>query len=107
MKNYIQSGNTLDWVNATAKGVKSGEPVVVGQSIGVAYGDIPVGETGVLLMTGVVELPKSPTASFEQGEKVGLAAEGITSGDDTVPLAGTAWKAAQPGALTCWVRLGY
>ncbi|EMO5715832.1 DUF2190 family protein [Enterobacter bugandensis] len=107
MKNYIQDGNTLDWVNVTAADVKSGDPVVVGESIGVAYGDIPVGKTGVLLMAGVVELPKSPTAAFEQGEKVVLSVDGITTGDDTAPLAGTAWETAQPGAVTCWVRLGY
>lgn len=58
--NYYQDGTTMDWSNSTGKDVKSGEPVAVGQFMGVAHGDIPDGGEGVLHTTGVFVLPKVP-----------------------------------------------
>lgn len=109
-KNYVEDGNTMDWTNAGAADVKSGDMVVVGDLVGVAVADIPVSGDGVLLMTGVFSLPKSGVVTFEQGEKVYAVADGITNDPGSAPLnpvAGTAWRAAAASDVICWVRLGF
>lgn len=69
MQNYIQDGKTIDYTNG-GTAISSGDVVVVGQIIGVAVGDIANGETGVLAIEGVFDLPKVDAAVIAQGESV-------------------------------------
>ncbi|MEB8638652.1 DUF2190 family protein [Cronobacter muytjensii] len=115
-KNYVQDGTTIEWVNSTGKAVASGAPVQVGNIVGVAHADIAPGETGVLHMSGVFQLPKNAPDAWVAGTKVYLipATGLITIADDdgattpaAYPLAGSAWSGVSSGDALCLVRLGY
>jgi len=69
MQNYIQDGKTIDYTNG-GSAISSGDVVVVGKIIGVAVGDIANGETGVLAIEGVFDLPKVDAAVIAQGKNV-------------------------------------
>lgn len=69
MKNYTRDGNTLDYANA-GSAIASGDVVVTGHTIGVALTDIATGETGELIITGQVRVPKVSGAVFVVGEKL-------------------------------------
>lgn len=109
MKNYVQDGNVIDWV-ATADTV-SGAVVVVGSLVGVALTDIKSGETGSLLIEGVVELKKLSSAVIAQGKAVifdisptpQVIVASAATGD--ILSFGVAVKAAGNGDLTVWVKL--
>lgn len=57
-KNYYEDGTTMGWHNRTGDAVVSGQPVVVGSIIGIVQHDIADGGEGVLMMSGVFNLPK-------------------------------------------------
>ncbi len=48
----------MGWHNRTGDAVVSGQPVVVGSIIGIVQHDIADGGEGVLMMSGVFNLPK-------------------------------------------------
>ncbi|MBF0035804.1 DUF2190 family protein [Citrobacter freundii] len=113
-KNYIEDGNTMDWTNDSGADVLSGSLVVIGDTCGVAAGDISKDAPGVLLMTGVFELTKSGTVTFLQGDKLFVVSGAISPVADNGatppipnPFAGTAWKDALAADAKCWVRLGF
>ena len=54
MINFIEKGDVLDYTAAAA--VKSGAAVVLVNHIGVACGDIALGKTGAVNVSGVYEL---------------------------------------------------
>ena len=101
-KNLIQLGNTMDYT-ATAD-VASSEAVAVGSMVGVAAEDIAEGETGVLLMEGVFNLPKKSADVIGQGVQVYLNNGVITITPGPVS-AGRAWIAAGNGEDEIWVSL--
>ncbi|MCR9260775.1 MAG: DUF2190 family protein [Pseudomonadaceae bacterium] len=70
MQNYVQKGDTLDWVNDTGSDVVSGAVVVLGDTVGIAMGDIADTETGSVLVEGVVEIAKVDAAVIAAGEHV-------------------------------------
>lgn len=104
--NYQQDGNTMDWNNSTGKSVESGQVVAVSNIAGVAHGDIPAGQWGVLHMTGVFVLPKA-NGAVTQGQKLYLANGKLTVTADQNPLVGVAWDAADKDAVAVAVRLGF
>ncbi|MFU8706507.1 DUF2190 family protein [Klebsiella aerogenes] len=109
-KNYYQDGTTMDWSNSTGKDVKSGEPVAVGQFMGVAHGDIPDGGQGVLHTMGVFVLPKVPDETWQRGAKLYLNAESLLTAvapDADAVVAGTAWITSGAGEADSHVRLGF
>lgn len=87
-KNYICEGDRLDYTNATGVDIKSGDPVLIGSTLGVAYTDIPGELTRTVMIEGVYSLPKD-AAIISQGAKVYFDADGN-------PVGGTAGS----GALT-------
>lgn len=109
--NYYQDGTTMDWSNSTGKDVKSGDPVAVGQFMGVAHGDIPDGGQGVLHTTGVFVLPKVADETWQRGTKLYLNDDGLLTAvkpaDDALVVAGTAWITNNPGETETRVRLGF
>lgn len=100
MKNFLSQGNTLQWTNDTGSDVASGDGVVVGTIFGVAAGDIANGETGILNLVGVYELPKTGTQAWTVGAAIYWDA---TPGEATTvasgnPLIGVAVEAVGSGA---------
>lgn len=67
--NFVNDGNVVDYTNA-GSALSSGDPVVIGQQIGVALVDIANGATGSVAMKGVFNLPKVDAAVIAQGESV-------------------------------------
>lgn len=105
MKNFVRRGNKLPYVNATGNDIDSGALVIIGALAGVAETDIANGDTGTLVLEGVVALPKAAGA-ITQGAKLyydatnkvatttatsntlfGVAADAALAGDATVNAA--------------------
>lgn len=106
MKNYVQDGNSVDFVNGTGSAIASGEPVKVTDFVGVANGDIADTAGGTLLTSGVFILPKVSAGAIAQGKKVYLEAGGaITATVGTNTFAGYAWEAAADTETSIIVRL--
>lgn len=113
MKNFIQDGSSLEYVNTTGSAISSGDVVVVGHRIGIAATNIPTDESGTVATCGVFEVPKVSTAVIAQGEMViwdasSKAFEDSDHTPDTGDVSGccTAWAAAGNGATTMHVQLG-
>lgn len=70
MKNFIQPGDVVTWVNGTGADVAAGAVVVMSHTIGVACVDIADGATGEVSLAGVYTLPKATAAVVAAGEKL-------------------------------------
>ncbi|WP_434340190.1 DUF2190 family protein [Motilimonas cestriensis] len=106
MKNYQQDGNTTTWLNDTGAAVVSGELVIVGDLAGVAVKNIAIGESGTLITTGVVTLPKVTANDIAHGVTVYATSAGnITTTASGNKLAGKAWTAAAAGTDAVDVKL--
>ena len=109
-KNYQQDGRTIDFENAGAEDIQSGDAVLSGGLVGVAHDMIPAGSWGVLHTAGVFVLPKAAEA-VTLGQKLYFADGKLTVAEGEAaapkPLAGTAWAAADVGDDAIPVRLGY
>lgn len=68
MRNFIAIGNTITVLAAAA--ATSGDGVLVGALFGVAAHNAAVGDELVVNVTGVYELPKTPSQAWTQGQKV-------------------------------------
>lgn len=68
---YKGKGEVIDYTNSTDEIILAGQLVTVGEAIGVAGADIPVGETGTLSIEGLYEIPKD-TGEIKAGERVCL-----------------------------------
>lgn len=115
MKNYIQPGNTIDWV-VTGSAVVSGQTIVIGSIVGVAVTDGAVGETIAVTVEGVFKVAKA-TAAITLGAPVywdadgnpvgGTAGSGAATATSTGnTLMGKAIEAAAGGTATVKVKLG-
>ena len=112
MKNSVQPGKTLNWTNATAAAVASGDPVLVGNVLGVATGDIAIGATAALELEGVFTLPKVSTDNIVQGAALAwdvstgkLTTAAVVSGD--VEQVAFAHSAAGAGATVINAKIGF
>lgn len=111
MQNFVQDGSTIDYTNG-GSAISSGDVVVVGQSIGIAVGDIANGETGVLSIEGVYDVAKVSAAVIAQGESVIWDASASAFDDNAAtPATGdvsgccVAMEAAGNGVTTISVKL--
>lgn len=109
---FAQEGKSLSWTNGTGSDVSSGDPVAIGEQIGVAAVDIPIGASGTVYMEGVFTVPKVSAAEIGQGESVIWdASEGAFEDNLATPTTGdvsgccVAWAAAAAGATTLPVKL--
>ena len=81
---YVQRGEAIDYINGTEATIEYGDVVIIGRHIGVAAADILPGETGVLVVTGVFELPKKASEVLAVGDNVTFdATNGISKATDT------------------------
>lgn len=106
MKNFIENGDTMNVV-APAGGYTSGDPVVVGDTVGIAVKDAAEGETVALALTGVFQLPKKAAQAISQGVKVYWDATNkeVTTTATANTLMGRAHAAELAAATTINVRL--
>lgn len=68
MKNFVARGDALE-ITADAD-YASGDGVLVGSLFGVAANAMATGETGVINVTGVYDLPKAPSQAWTVGALV-------------------------------------
>lgn len=69
--NYIGSGNEISAaLNSDSETWSSGQVVIVGDSIGVAINDIPVGTSGPVAIRGEWKLPKNSSEAIDQYDLV-------------------------------------
>ena len=101
---YLQRGEAIDYVNSTEAAIPAGTVVIFGKRIGIAGGEIPVGELCVLHMTGVFEIPKKSGVALAAGDEVTFTdADGIDKA--TAGAVGHAVEAAEAGAATAKIKL--
>ena len=100
----VWNGKSLTYTNAGAVAVPKGAVVVIGQVVGIALEDIPVGGAGAVAVSGVFEVPKV-SGAVTQGAKLYLvvASGNFTTDAGTDPVntfAGYAAEAAASDAAT-------
>lgn len=104
-KNYVHAGEVLQ-VTVGAD-TNSGEPVVVGDRVGIAKTNMLAGETGSVEFCGVWRLPKVASGAIAQGKKVYLTPGGsITATASGNTYAGWAAEAVADGEAQICVLLG-
>lgn len=106
MNNFVQNGKMMTWTNATGTAVKSGDLVPVGDTFGVAAGDIANGEAGELCMEGVFQIPAVNNAAIAQGKPVYYAsAKGTPTAEDN-KFIGLSWAAKAETGTAVLVKIG-
>ena len=109
MKNFTGKGAVLDH-KATAT-ITGGAPVVIGDSVGVAVGDIANGSTGAVAVEGVYEVTKVSGTAWTQGQAVDFDASegaftvGLTASSGDVTNVGIAAADAPAAATVALVKL--
>lgn len=68
--NYYQDGDVLDYGNTTGAAIKAGDPVAIGNIIGIAIIDIAIGATCAVQVAGVWKCPKVTGTAWVQGAKL-------------------------------------
>ena len=76
---YVQEGKNLDYKNTGSTVIAAGEVVVLGGHIGIAAGDIAVGEKGALCMEGVFRSTKKADEAITAGADVYYSEAGMTA----------------------------
>ncbi|MBU2671791.1 DUF2190 family protein [Hafnia paralvei] len=103
--NFVQDGNVIEVVNGNADVISSGEPIVIGDIVGVAITDIPVGDAGAAMVSGVFLLPKLAADVIPMGKKVALKDGKIQLDATDAVAAGIAWEAADKNSAMIEVKL--
>jgi predicted RecA/RadA family phage recombinase len=68
--NYHQEGDVLDYTNTTGAAIASGDPVAIGNIIGIALVDIAISAVGSVALEGVWKVAKATGNAWVQGAKV-------------------------------------
>ena len=67
MKNGLQPGVTMDWINTTGATRNAGEAVVIGTKVGIVHETTISNAPGVLYVEGTATLPCTQADVFVQG----------------------------------------
>ena len=103
MKNYIQKGDSIELVAVAA--IASGAIVEVGAIAGISAGAYKIGETAVINLCGVYEVPKVAGAVTLGAKLYSDAAGKATTTVGTNVFLGYAFSAQASGDLTVRVKL--
>lgn len=106
-KNHVQPGAAMPWTNDTAADVAAGDVVAFADMVGVAAGDIAIGEVGEVFVEEVFTLTKEAPLVIDQGDNVyfDTTLGEIDKTDTNVP-AGKCFAPAASAATTVQVKLG-
>ena len=106
MARYIQPGKAIEYTNAGEETIRYGDVVALTSCIGVAAADIAPGETGVIELSGVYEMPAETTAAFTQGQTLywDSSAKALTATKGTI-AAGIAVEAKATDDALALVKL--
>jgi predicted RecA/RadA family phage recombinase len=107
VKNYIQEGESVNYVVPNATTIASGDVVAVGANLtGVAVTGGVAGDTIVVNLCGVYELPKDAPLVIDQGDRLFWNASNkeITKTITDRPI-GVAWAGALSADTTVLVNL--
>jgi len=89
-KNRVVNGEIIQFTAVAT--LASGDPVVVGNLVGVALVDLAIGATGSVAITQVYNLPKVDAAVIAQGERVifdvSAGTKGEVDDENATPAAG-------------------
>lgn len=103
---YIQTGESLDYINTGDAMIAAGDVVALGTRIGIAGTDIPAGGLGSVHVVGVFELAKKAGDALTVGAAVYYSTtDGITTTEAGNTPAGYATAAAAADAATARVKL--
>ncbi len=107
-QNHIQPGEAMPYTNSTGSNIASGDPVLVGNRLCVALGDIADGASGQLATCEVFELPKVAATAIGQGADIYWddTAKNITNVATANTLVGCAFAAAAADDATIQAKLG-
>jgi len=103
MKNYIQKGDNIEFVAVGA--IASGAIVEVGALAGVSAGAYGIGDTAVVSLCGVYEVPKVAGAVTLGAKLYSDASGSATTTVGTNVFLGYAFSAQASGDATVRVRL--
>jgi predicted RecA/RadA family phage recombinase len=103
MKNYIQKGDSIEFVAVAA--IASGAIVEVGALAGVSAGKYEIGDTVVVSLCGVYEVPKIAGAVTLGAKLYSNAAGAATTVASTNVFLGYAFSDQASGDATVKVRL--
>lgn len=103
---YVQKGETLDYLNNTEETITAGSVVMLGELCTVAATNISAGEVGTVATVGVWTMPKDES-DITAGAKLYYDAESdkLTITADSNVFVGIAACAAGTSASTVNVRL--
>lgn len=106
-RNYIMSGDVLDYTNTTGSALASGAMVLIGVRVGVVLSDIANGATGSARVRGVFSIAKLSTDTPAQGAALywDNTNKRLTTTASGNTLAGYAAKAAGSGATTVEISI--
>jgi predicted RecA/RadA family phage recombinase len=103
MKNFVQKGNKITLVATAA--IASGAIVEVGALAGVSAGAYAIGDTAVVELCGVYNLPKGAGAISQGAKLYSDAAGNATATVGTNVFLGYAFESVLTGATSINVRL--
>ncbi len=69
-RGHVDPGKTMTFLNSTGVAIAASSVVVAGDVIGIALGDIAIGDTGEFGVCEKWELPKEADLAIPQGKKV-------------------------------------
>jgi predicted RecA/RadA family phage recombinase len=111
-KNYVLSGDVLDWTNNSGGAKTSGSVVAIGNTLGVCLVDIAASAVGAVQLSGVFSVPKVSAAVIAVGETLTWDASAGGFDDnlatpatgDITGASAIAWESAVGGVTTMLVK---
>ena len=109
MKNFVNGGGVIEHTPASA--VTGGAPLAMGDTVGVAVGDIASGDPGAVAIEGVFEVAKTSGTGWTQGDRLdfdksaGAFAKGLSAATGDVTGCAIAAADAPAGATVGLVKL--
>jgi predicted RecA/RadA family phage recombinase len=106
MKNFVEKGNRIAYVNTTGVAILAGAVVIIGSIIGIAESDIAIAGTGTVCVEGVYSLGKTAGLVITQGDRLffNTSTKLITKTATDVPI-GTAFESELAGSDTVNVNI--
>ena len=100
-RGHVDPGKTMTFANTTGMAIAASSVVVAGDVIGIALGDIAIGDTGEIGICEQWTLPKEAALAIPQGKKVyyDTIAKKVNL-TDTNPFAGIAMLPAAASDAT-------